>query len=112
MIVSAPATTFADSAGALGNVDAVTVYESSSDDYAMANGVLTVREKSGTKRDYKWGGSLCPGRNVSSGSISMLLDALRSTQTIEIVPSYKVGNGATRCLTGFKLSFDRPATGG
>ena len=112
MIVSAPATTFADSAGSIGNVDAVTVYESSSDDYAMANGVLSVREKSGTKRDYKWGGSLCPGRNVSADSIKMLFDALQSTQTIEIVPSYKVGNGATRCLTGFKLSFDRPTAGG
>lgn len=112
MIVSAPATTFADSAGSIGNVDAVTVYESSSDDYAMANGVLSVREKSGTKRDYKWGGSLCPGRNVSADSISMLFDALRSQTQVEIVPSYKVGNGATRCLTGFKLSFDRPEVAG
>ncbi|MFY0538356.1 hypothetical protein [Nannocystis pusilla] len=112
MIVSAPATTFADSAGSIGNVDSVTVYESSSDDYAMANGVLSVREKSGTKRDYKWGGSLCPGRNVSADSISMLFDALRSQTQVEIVPSYKVGNGATRCLTGFKLSFDRPEAGG
>lgn len=112
MIVSAPATTFADSSGSIGNVDSVTVFESSSDDYAMANGVLSVREKSGTKRDYKWGGSLCPGRNVSADSISMLFDALRSQTQVEIVPSYKVGNGATRCLTGFKLSFDRPAVAG
>lgn len=112
LIVSAPATTFADSSGSIGNVDSVTVFESSSDDYAMANGVLSVREKSGTKRDYKWGGSLCPGRNVSADSISMLFDALRSQTQVEIVPSYKVGNGATRCLTGFKLSFDRPEVGG
>ena len=109
MIAAAPATTFADSAGSLGVVDSVIVYESSSDNYAMVNGVLTVREKSGTKRDYKWGGSLCPGRNVSATSVSMLLDALRSQTTLEIAPSYKLGNGATRCLTGFKLSVaDRP----
>ncbi|MCY1056082.1 MULTISPECIES: hypothetical protein [Nannocystis] len=105
--MSAPATTFADSAGAVGAVDTLTVYESSSDDYAMANGLLTVREKSGTKRDYKWGGSLCPGRNVSAGSLAMLFEALRSQQTVEVVPSYKTGNGATRCLTGFKVSFVR-----
>ncbi|MDC0721860.1 hypothetical protein [Nannocystis bainbridge] len=110
--MSAPATTFADSSGSLGTVDSVTLYESSSDDYAMANGVVSVREKTGTKRDYKWGGSLCPGRNVSSDSIGMLFDALRSQPNVEIVPSYKVGNGATRCLTGFKLSFNRPEVGG
>lgn len=109
MIATAPATTFADSAGATGTVDAVTVYESSSDNYAMANGIVTVREKSGTKRDYKWGGALCPGRNVSANSVAMLLDALRSGAAVEILPSYKLGNGSTRCLTGFKLSnIDRP----
>lgn len=106
MIVSVPATTFADSDGLVGSVDSITVNESSSDDYAMANGVVTVREKSGTKRDYKWGGSLCPGRNLSASSISMLFDALR-TQNVEVVPSYKLGNGATRCITSFKLSIER-----
>jgi hypothetical protein len=106
MIVSVPATTFADSDGLVGSVDSVTVNESGSDDYAMANGVVTVREKSGTKRDYKWGGSLCPGRNLSASSISTLFDALR-TQNIEVAPSYKLGNGATRCITSFKLSIER-----
>jgi hypothetical protein len=107
MIVSAPATTFADSLGAVGTVENLTVYESSSDDYAMANGLLTVREKSGTKREYKWGGSLCPGRNVSASSIAMLFEALRSQPTVEIVPSFKTGTGGSKCLTGFKLSFVR-----
>lgn len=107
MTTLAPATSFADSSGTTGTVDSVTVYESSSDDYAMVNGVLTVREKTGTKRDYKWGGSLCPGRNVSATSISMLFDALQAQTSVQIVPSYKLGNGNSRCLTGFKLAFDR-----
>ena len=111
MTAFVPATTFADSAGAVGKVESVTVYESSSDEYAMANGVLTVKEdSSGTKRDYKWGGSLCAGRNVSASSIGMLFDALRSQDNVEIAPVYKSGNGTTRCLTGFKLSYERPAT--
>jgi hypothetical protein len=102
MTALAPATSFADSNGLYGSVDSVTVHESSSDNYAMVNGVLSVREKSGTKRDYKWGGSLCPGRNVSAGSLAMLFDALRS-DNVQVTPSYKLGNGNTRCLTGFKL---------
>ena len=101
--VLVPSTTFADSLGALGAVDSVTVYESSSDDYAMQNGVLTVREKTGTKRNYKWGGSFCPNRTLSASSIALLIDALRSNTAVEIVPSYKIGNGSERCLTGFKL---------
>ncbi len=101
--VLVPSTTFADSLGAIGVVDSVTVYESSSDDYNMQNGVLTVREKTGTKRNYKWGGSFCPSRTVSAASISLLFEAMRSNTTVEIVPSYKVGNGSERCLTGFKL---------
>lgn len=109
MTALAPATSFADSNGLYGAVDSVTVHESSSDNYAMVNGVLTVREKSGTKRDYKWGGSLCPGRNVSAGSLSMLFDSLRSQTNVQITPTYKLGNGNTRCLTGFKLTYVRSA---
>lgn len=101
--VLVPSTTFADSLGSIGAVDAVTVYESSSDDYAMQNGVLTVREKTGTLRTYKWGGSFCPNRSLSFDSIGLLFQALRSNTTVDIVPSYKLGNGGTRCLTGFKL---------
>ena len=103
MIVSAPATTFADSLGLVGTVENLTVYESSSDDYAMANGLLTVREKSGTKRDYKWGGSLCPGRDLGANSINLLFEALRAKKQVEVTPTYKAGNGGERCLTGFKL---------
>lgn len=98
-----PSTTFADSSGSQGTVDALTVFESSSDDYASNNGILTLKEESGTKRDYKWGGSLCPGRTVSANSISLLFDAQRSQVDVAVIPSYKVGNGGTRCLTGFKL---------
>ncbi|HEY8377806.1 MAG TPA: hypothetical protein VIK91_15025 [Nannocystis sp.] len=104
-----PATTFADSTGSSGVVEELAVYESGSDNYAMANGILTVKESGGTKREYKWGGSLCAGRNVSANSISLLFDAMRSQSSVNIIPSYKVGSGNTRCLTGFKLVTNRTA---
>lgn len=102
----APATTFADSTGSAGVVDTLAVYESGSDDYAMANGVLTVKEGNGTKREYKWGGSLCPGRELSPESIALLFQALQDRKNIKITPSYKPGNANTRCLTGFTLERD------
>lgn len=98
-----PSTTFADSQGSQGSVDSLSVYESSSDDYAMNNGILTIKEEGGTKRDYKWGGSWCPGRTVSANSVALLFDAMRSQADVYVIPSYKAGNGGARCLTGFKM---------
>lgn len=104
-----PSTSFADSNGSVGSVASLTVYESSSDNYAMANGVLTIKEKAtGTLRNYKWGGSICPGRTVSANSLALLFDALRSKDNVDVVPSYKAGNGNERCLTGFKLERVEP----
>lgn len=98
-----PATALADSNGSTGNVDGLTVYERSSDNYAMANGVLTVKEKNGGKRDYKWGGSLCPGRELSDASVALLFESLRDRKKVKLTPTFKLGNGNVRCLTGFKL---------
>lgn len=106
-----PSTSFADSNGAVGTVAGLTVYESSSDNYGLTNGVLTVREKAtGSTRDYKWGGQICAGRTVSASSLALLFDALRSKENVEIITSYKTGNGNERCLTGFRLNRVEPAT--
>jgi hypothetical protein len=109
MMALVPATTFADSLGTIGSVESVTVYESGASEYGAANGLLTVKEDNAnnTKRDYKWGGSLCPGYNLSTSSLGMLFDALRSQADVAITPTYKMGNMSTRCLTGFKLSYQR-----
>src|SRR5262245_50389141 len=106
--VLVPALAFADSLGNIGAVNNLTVYESGSDNYGAANGVVVVRErrvngKPEELREYKWGGSLCPGRELSSTSIALLFEALRDRRNIKITPSYKPGNGSTRCLTGFNL---------
>lgn len=98
-----PATALADSNGGVGQVEGLAVYERSSDNYAMASGVLTVKEKSGAKRDYKWGGSLCPGRELGATNIALLFEAFRERGKIHLAPTYKLGNGNTRCLTGFKF---------
>lgn len=104
--VALPSTSFADSTGVAGSVTAVTIHESSSDEYGTFNGSVTVREgndASGTAREYKWGGSLCAGKNVGADDVRLLTEAMRARSDLQIVPSYKIGNGATRCLTGFKI---------
>jgi hypothetical protein len=101
--VTLPAVASADSNGTAGNVEAVTVYETSSDNHAMFNGSVTIKDRTGQKRDYKWGGSLCPGRELSANSINLLFQALREKKQVEVTPTYKPGNGGERCLTGFKM---------
>ncbi|MDC0674581.1 hypothetical protein [Nannocystis radixulma] len=102
--VAVPAISYADSAGTVGNVEAVTLHEPGSDNYGMFNGSVTIKEKTGQKRDYKWGGSLCPGREISANSINLLFQALQARKALEVTPNYKTGNGNERCLTGFKIA--------
>src|SRR5262245_35522975 len=105
--VTIPSTSFADSSGTAGYVAAVTINGSSSSDYGAAHGSVSVREGAdgtATLREYKWGGSLCTNIDKPDASdIALLFEALKARADVQIVPSYKSGNGGTRCLTSFKL---------
>lgn len=104
-LTSTPAAA-ADSTGVAGVIAKLSVYDDSSDTYAMQNGILQVVENgTGTLRNYLWGGSLCPGRELAPDMIQLLADAMHNRPTTEIVPTYKVGNGASRCLVGFTLNY-------
>lgn len=104
-LASTPASA-ADSIGLVGVVNKLTVYDDSSDNYGAQHGILQVVESgSGTLREYKWGASLCPGRELAPDMIQLLSDAMHNRPAVEIVPSYKTGNGATRCLVGFTLNY-------
>lgn len=104
-----PATALADSTGNIGTVSKFTVYESSSDNYGMSKGSLFVKERKEKgkqeEREYKWGGSLCPGRELSPETIGLLFEVLRDRKT-KITPTYKTGVANTRCLTGFTFERD------
>ncbi|MBZ5711568.1 hypothetical protein [Nannocystis pusilla] len=103
-LVSTPAA--ADSTGVTGFVNKVTVYDDSSDNYGAQHGILQVVESgTGTLRNYVWGASLCPGRELAPDMIQLLVDALHNRPAVEIVPSYKTGNGGSRCLVGFTLNY-------
>lgn len=106
-VVLVPAVAFADADGLKGKVAAVTVNESSADDYSAERGNLVVNEGS-VARKYQWGGTACNGKNLSEANIDLLFQAMKAADTVEIVPSYKTGAGQARCLVGFRVQVIAP----
>lgn len=101
-VVTVPALAYADSDGLAGSVASITINEASADDYGTERGNLIVNEGS-TNRKYQWGGTACSGRNVTEANIALLVEAMRNKDTLQIVPSYKLGTLQARCLVGFRL---------
>nr|WP_293177819.1 hypothetical protein [Nannocystis sp.] len=80
----------------------MTINESSADDYAVERGNIIVSEGAVTRK-YQWGGTVCSGRLLSEGNISLLVDAMKNPDRLQVVPSFKGGANLARCLVGFKL---------
>lgn len=109
----APATALAaDSAGASGRVTKVTVNTSGSDEFAQSHGAVSIRTtgKKGRTSVYKWGGSLCPGRNLTPDQVQLLVLAMARPGAARVTPRYKKGQANTRCLVSFDIS--GPGAGG
>ena len=96
-----PTAALADFKGTAGKIVGIEHNDDASDDAAIVTGSLFIEENDGTPGSYRFGGGLCPGRDLSIEQQALLLDALRSKLIVQ--PYYKVGNGATRCLTSFLL---------
>lgn len=99
----------ADSIGVAGRIVGVEHNDDSSDDYGIAEGSVFVDE-AGTIREYRHGGSLCPGRLLDVDQQRMLVDAMRSKLTV--IPYYKLGNGGSRCLVSYSFVAKKSAVGG
>lgn len=106
-VVLVPAVAFADADGLKGKVAAVTVNESSADDYSAERGNMVVNEGS-VARKYQWGGTACNGKNLSEANIDLLFQAMKAADKVEVVPSYKTGAGQARCLVGFRVQVIAP----
>ena len=103
-LAAVPATTFADSTGNAGFVIAVTVHETSSDDYANHHGRVLIREGSepgAPQTEYRWGGTVCASRVLSAANVALLVEALRGRSDTQLIPRFKMGQAGTRCLTSF-----------
>jgi len=104
----------ADSSGSTGYVISVTINTKSSDTYNSYSGSVVLRE--GTEpaspvREYRWGGTLCSGRDLSSADVQLLTEAFRGRSDTQVIPRYKMGQAGSRCLVSFTLRepvFDAP----
>lgn len=88
----------ADNAGTIGRIVGFQHNDPISSDF-IEEGRIYVDEGGGSLRQYKWGGSWCPNRDLDLDQQSLLLDAMRSK--FAVLPYWKTGNGGVRCLIAF-----------
>lgn len=103
---SVPALAHADSNGSAGYVTSLTVNGKSSDTAGSYRGSVRIREGAepgSPNREYRWGGTICSGRDLDESEVSLLLEALRGRSDTQIVPRYKMGQAGVRCLVAFTL---------
>ena len=96
------AVAYADTNGAEGTVESLTVYSSSSTLYTNRRGELKVREQGGTLRQYYFGGTKCSHMNLSTSQVELLARALNNSD-VAIVPKYLPGTSGSRCVVGFSM---------
>lgn len=106
-LVSTPASA-ADQEGAEGVLVSMQLNARGSDDFSAYHGAIEVRSWSKKKgkssqRQYQWGGSNCPNRNLTSDQIEVLTSAL--SDNLRIKPAFVPGQlPKSRCLVSFKVS--------
>ncbi|NHK26885.1 hypothetical protein FF098_003055 [Parvularcula flava] len=91
-----------DTAYQRGSIVSIYVSALGSDNYGKYRGTLTLDFLGTGAMDYKWGGSTCPGRDLSGEQVQMLVMA--RAHDLKVTPEHKRGQGGALCLTGFTLS--------
>lgn len=100
---------YADSTGDWGRVVSVRVTAQGSDDYGRFRGKVELagRRTHPKKRpeitEYVWGGSSCPGRDLSDSQVHQLQDAMTHRAHLRLLPYYKPGQGGAKCIVGFDV---------
>lgn len=104
LALSIPTAASADSNGSRGRVIDITLNDSGSDDFAAFRGEVRIRANKVTTT-YRWGGSACPGKDLSATNVALLFEAAEEGE--KVTPKYKPGAGSNKCLTGFKTQFKK-----
>ncbi|MGQ0697865.1 MAG: hypothetical protein ACT4PZ_06425 [Panacagrimonas sp.] len=100
--IAVPAAHAADTQGTTGQLISLKINETSSDSYAVQRGSLVIHENGLVPREYRFGGTICSGRNLSEQNQNNLA-SVDSSPTIVVTPFYKSGQGNVRCLVGYRL---------
>jgi hypothetical protein len=93
----------ADNTGTAGTIDSVEVNETTADTYLQYHGRLVVNN-GGKLIEYRWGGSSCSNKTLSSDLVALLWEAFYRRDTSNITPRFQNGQGSNKCLVGFTLS--------
>jgi|JI10StandDraft_1071094.scaffolds.fasta_scaffold189327_2 hypothetical protein len=101
LAVSTPAFA-ADQVGRDGVIETLSTFQSTADTYLAMHGALVLATAAGAE-EYKWGGTACGSRVLSDRHVQMLQRAMDSGATVG--PRFKPGQGSSRCLVGFVLSY-------
>ncbi len=100
-LVALPGLSIADVQRATGRVVALLVLEPTSDDYALHHGAITVGDAIGGFATYYWGGSFCPGKDLSEASVAALQRALDNPRVV-VQPFTKNGQGGALCAVAIR----------
>ena len=101
-VALAAAVASADTVQPIARLAAIVLNESSSDDYASYHGIIFVGDDVGGYFQYKWGGSHCPGFDVSAEALATLQRGMNNPRIL-IAPRTKPGAGGNQCLVSFTL---------
>lgn len=93
--------TIADTASDFGELVELNVTAEGSDDYGRYRGIALLRAYS-VDTEYYWGGSTCPGRNLSEAQVAMLQN-LGMAPYMRLQILYKPGQGGRQCIVGFAM---------
>lgn len=96
----------ADSPGNPGYVQEILLNSTKSHVYMQYQGAVSLLEGdtvNAARREYRWGGSVCSGILPSDEQVRYLFEAMRAGKSLQVVPSYKLGAGGTRCLVAIKI---------
>jgi len=102
MILFAALPAAADFVGSAGKIVGYLHNDNDSDDYGVYRGMVAVDEGGGMVQTYRWGGTLCAGRDLDIDQQSLLLQAIRSK--MRILPYFKNGQAGIRCLVSFGMN--------
>ncbi|GGC98626.1 hypothetical protein [Aquisalinus flavus] len=84
-----------------GTITSIYLSGQGSDNFAKYRGTVTLDFVGTGTLDYTWGGSTCPGRDLSAEQVQILVMA--RAHDLKITPEHKRGQGGALCLTGFAL---------
>ncbi len=93
----------ADFDGDPGRIRSLTHNTPGSSEHSLFQGSIVIKPRNAPGQEYKWGGTTCPGKNLTVDEVALLERAFLGWGW-KIHPFFKNGQGGNSCLVAFTLS--------